>query len=207
MNIRIVGTTHLDKASDIIKLIESEKPDILGVELCDFRAKVILDETVLITKEEKKAASDMGYESKSLLDKITNKIKQKAEEEGKDYGSDMKTVLRYANEKNIPLLLVDMPILKIQELFGKIPENEQKEFTQGLLEFENETITKEVDEEEVLINLKKRCPIAFEFLINMRNLFIANQILKAVNKNPHKKIVVFLGKSHVQLVNKILEVK
>lgn len=207
MNIKMIGTTHLDSKESIINTIKSERPDILGVELCDFRAKIILDEALIITKEEKKVASDMGYESKSLLDKITNKIKQKAEESNLDYGSDMKTVLRYANENKIPLLLVDMPILKIQELFSKIPENEQKEFTQGLLEFENETITKEVDEEEVLANLKKRCPIAFEFLINMRNLFIANQILKAVNKNPGKKIVIFLGKSHVQLVNKILEVK
>jgi pheromone shutdown protein TraB len=202
--IKIFGTTHLDSPTSIINIIKKEKPDILGIELCDFRAKVILNEALIITSGERKAMSDMGYETKSLLDKITSSIKEKAEQQKLDYGSDMKTVLRYGTENKIPLLLVDMPILKIQELFSKIPINEQQEFTQGLLEFENEKIDKQIDEEEVLSNLKKRCPIAFEFLINMRNLYIANQILKCKLNNPHKKILVFLGKSHVKLVEKMI---
>jgi pheromone shutdown protein TraB len=203
--IKIVGTNHLDSKEEIEKIIKQFNPDILGVELCDFRARVIADEVIIVTTGERKAMSDMGYESKSLLDKITSKIKEKSEKENLDYGSDMKTVLRYAHENKIPLLLVDMPILKIQELFSKIPLEEQKVFTQGLLEFENQSMNKQIDEEEVLINLKKLCPTAFEFLINMRNLYITNQILKAKINNPKKNILVFLGKGHVKQVELMLK--
>jgi len=55
--------------------------------------------------------------------------------------------------------------------------------------------------------MKERYPIAFEFLINMRNLYIANQILKARIDNPGKKIVIVLGSSHVENVNKLIEIK
>jgi len=55
--------------------------------------------------------------------------------------------------------------------------------------------------------MKSRYPIAFEFLINMRNLYIANQILKTMLKNPNKKLVIILGSAHVENVNKLLEVE
>jgi pheromone shutdown protein TraB len=53
--------------------------------------------------------------------------------------------------------------------------------------------------------MKTNYPIAFEFLINMRNLFIANRILVSEKQNPYKKIVVILGAAHVELVNKLIE--
>lgn len=196
--IKIIGTNHLDSKEKIIKIIESEKPDILGVELCELRVNTILNENKVVYDERKN-------EKESLLSKITNKIKEKAEKEKLDYGSDMKTVLRYSQEKKIPLVLVDMPILKIQELFSKIPINEQQGFTKELTEFEQQgELDKEVDEEQVLINLKTKYPIAFEFLVNMRNVYITNQILKSMINYPNKKILVFLGKGHCKQVELML---
>jgi len=193
MNIRLIGTNHLMYKEQVEELIKKEKPDIIGIELCEFREAAILDNQEMNpTKED------------GLLGKITSKIKSKAEEEGLDYGSDMKTALRYSIKNNIQRVLVDMPILKIQELFNKIPLKEQQGFARELKEFEKESITKKVNEEEVLINLKSRYPIAFEFLINMRNLFIANEILKISIKNQDKKIVVILGAAHVSNVNKLI---
>ena len=205
--IKIFGSTHLDKEEDIIKIIESEKPDILGVELCELRVNTILNEDKLIVNGEiGKGMSSYAVRSNNLLDKITNSIKKKAEENKLDYGSDMKCVLRYANKNNIPLLLVDMPILKIKELFNKIPKSEQEGFTKSLMEFENKgQIDKEINEEEVLNNLKTNYPIAFEFLINMRNLYISNQIIKAMIKYPDKKILVFLGKSHTKQIEVMIQ--
>ncbi len=140
----------------------------------------------------------------SLLDKITSKIKSKAKEEGLDYGSDMQAALNYSIENNVQRVLVDMPILKIQELFLKIPEEEALGFASELKSFEDESIKKKVDEKEVLLEMKSRYPIAFEFLINMRNLYIANQILKTQRDNPEKKIVIILGSAHVENVTKLI---
>jgi len=191
--IKVIGTTHLDSKESIEEIIKKENPDVVGVELCESRAIGIFKEA---TKETKKL--------NSLLQKITDKIKSKSKEEGLDYGSDMKTILRYASNNKIECLLVDMPILKIQELFSKIPMKEQKGFTKELGEFENQSMSEELNEDEVIRNLKLRYPIAFEFLINMRNLYITNQLLKAKNKYPDKKILVFLGKSHVKQIEVML---
>ncbi len=195
--IKVMGTTHLDPKESIEEIIKKENPDILGVELCESRAIAIFNEVTKEIIETKK--------SNSLLQKITDKIKSKSKKEGLDYGSDMKTVLRYASNNKIECLLVDMPILKIQELFSKIPLEEQKGFTKELGEFEKQSMSEELNEEEVIKNLKSRYPIAFEFLINMRNLYITNQLLKAKNKYPDKKILVFLGKSHVKQIEVMLE--
>jgi pheromone shutdown protein TraB len=209
MTTKIVGTNHLDSKEMIEDIIKKEKPDILGVELCELRVNAILNEdkiTLSNSGEVRKGMGDMSVKANNLLDKITNSIKKKAEEQKMDYGSDQKSVLRYANKNNIPLVLVDMPILKIQELFNKIPKSEQEGFTKELMEFESQgQIDKEVNEEEVLVNLKTRYPIAFEFLINMRNLYISNQIIKCINKNPDKKILVFVGKSHREQIERMLQ--
>jgi len=183
------------KKEEVEKLIKKENPDIIGIELCEFREAGILDGEKYPVVEKKE-----GY----LLDKITDKIKEKAEAEGLDYGSDMKAALNYSIENNIERVLVDMPILKIQDLFSKIPIKEQEGFQRELVEFEKESITKEVKEEEVLLGMKSRYPIAFEFLVNMRNLYIANKILRIQRDNPDKKIVVILGAAHVGNVTKML---
>lgn len=196
MNIKLIGTNHLMKKEDVEELIRKENPDIIGVELCEARQTGILNEVTKETIENK--------DNNNLLDKITNKIKQKAKAEGLDYGSDMKAALMYSLNNKKETVLVDMPISKIQELFSKIPEQEALGFASELKEFEGESITKEVSEEEVLLGMKSRYPIAFEFLINMRNLYIANQILITQRENPNKKIVVILGSSHVENVNKLI---
>lgn len=195
MNIKIIGTSHLMKETEVRELIKKENPNIIGIELCEFREAGILDGEKYPSIEKKE-----GY----LLDKITEKIKQKAQREGKTYGSDMKAALNYSIENKIERVLVDMPILKIQDLFSKIPIKEQEGFQKELTEFEKESITKKVNEEEVLLGMKSRYPIAFEFLVNMRNLYIANQILRTQRDNPEKKIVVILGKAHVENVTKML---
>jgi pheromone shutdown protein TraB len=194
--IEIIGTTHLDSKEYIEKIIKEFNPDVIGVELCEARAIGIFNETTKEIIESKN--------NNSILNKITNKIKEKAKQQNLDYGSDMKTALSYASNNKLDSILVDMPIQKIQELFMKIPQEEQRGFQKELQEFESQSI-QEINEEEVLINLKNRYPIAFEFLINMRNLYITNQILKAKEKYPYKRILIFLGKGHTKQIKKMLE--
>ncbi|MEA3414060.1 MAG: hypothetical protein U9Q99_00845, partial [Nanoarchaeota archaeon] len=185
--IKLIGTNHLMSKEAIEGIIKDEAPDIICLELCNFREDAILNQIKEETKET------------TLLGKITSKIKEKAEKQGMNYGSDQKTALRYAKNENLQYFLVDMPILKIQELFSKIPEKEQLGFASELKEFENESI-KEVSEEEVLNQLKQRYPTAFEFLINMRNLYISKELMKVMRDNPNKRILVFLGKGHVKQI-------
>ena len=125
------------------------------------------------------------------------------------YGSDQINACLYAKEKNIPLEFVDLDIMKTKELMDNIPENEKNGFLTELLEFEKKTIkentaeiTKEgFDEEKMLLEMKAKFPIAFEFLVNMRNLVIINNILKLERKWGRGAIIlVLLGKGHVKVV-------
>ena len=196
MKTKLIPTNHLMSKAAIEGILKDEGPEVIGIELCEFREASILDNQEIENIKENK--------NEGLLGKITSKINQKAKEQNLDYGSDMKTALKYSIENNIPRVLVDMPILKIQELFSKIPKEEQKGFAKELTEFESESLNKKVNEEEVLTQLKKRYPIAFEFLVNMRNLYIANQILKAEKEYPGKRIIIILGSAHVQQVSKLI---
>jgi len=197
--IKLIPTNHLMSKEAIEGILKDEGPEIIGIELCEFREASILDNQKVETVKENK--------NEGLLGKITNKIKQKAERQNLDYGSDMKTALNFSIENNIQRVLVDMPILKIQELFNKIPKEEQEGFQKELIEFESESLDKKVNEEEVLLTLKSRYPIAFEFLVNMRNLYIANQILRTEKENPNKRIIIILGSAHLQQVTKLLGIK
>jgi pheromone shutdown protein TraB len=193
--IKLIGTNHLMKKEEIINIIQSENPDIIGIELCKIR------EYIYINKIKNEPAKD-----ESLLGKISNAIKKKAEEEKVEYGSDMYTALQYSIDNKIPYILVDKNIQEIQTLFQSIPINEQQGFAQEIAKFEKQTIAEStVDEESFLINLKKNFPISFEFLITLRELHIVNQIMRMIVLNPNKKILIFLGKGHIKSINKLLE--
>ncbi len=191
--IKILGTTHLDSKEAIEGMIKDFNPDIICLELCDYREHILVNQL------------KQDNDPKDLLGKITNSIKEKAEQEGVDYGSDQKTALNFARENSIKYYLVDMPILKTQELFSKIPREEQLGFQQELITFQQESIKQEINEDEVLLTLKEKYPIAFEFLVNMRNLFISKNILKVMKDNPHKDILVILGKAHAKQVEVMIQ--
>lgn len=194
--IKIIGTNHLMNKEEIYKTIKRESPDVIAVELCkiryDLMVKPILENYTIERKEDD-----------SLIGTISNKIKEKAEKENVQYGSDQINSCIFAEENNIKLEFVDLDITKTKELMDKIPTGERDGFLKELLEFETKSLkelTENINEEEILIKLKKMFPIAFEFLINMRNLVILNNLLKLERKYQDKKILAILGKGHVKII-------
>ncbi len=192
--IKIIGTTHVISKEAIEGIIKDENPDVLGIELCETRFKVLTNQI-----------KEVGREDKTLIGDITNSIKEKAEEQNLDYGSDMKTVMFYAINNQIPLELVDKNILEIQANMQKIPIEEQLHLQQELIKFQQEDITQKVDEEQVLINMKEKTPEMYKILIEDRNRVIVNKIREATKKYPDKKILIFLGKGHVKDIEYRLE--
>lgn len=198
--IKIIGTDHLMKKEVIEELISKESPEIICVELC----KTGFDLMVVpkITLQEKAKSSG---EDKSLLGKISNSIKDKAEKEGIEYGSDQINSCLYAIKNGIQLEFVDLDVSKIRELMDIIPEAEKVGFMKELAEFDKQTlegVTMEKDVDKLLVEMKSKFPIAFEFLVNYRNLVIINNLLKIERRNPHSKIVAVLGKGHEHLVER-----
>ena len=208
-DIKIVGTNHLMSKEEIYSIIKKERPNVIGVELCETRYNLMV--LPLINKEEQKVKEDKKdkpKEDKTLVGKISNAIKEKAEEENVQYGSDQINACLYAVENKIPLEFVDLDITKTKELMDKIPKKEQEGFMQEMLEFQKKTlkeVTENIDVDKTLRELKEKFPIAFEFLINLRNLFILNKILKLERKYPYGKILIFLGKGHEEIIKEGLK--
>lgn len=199
MNLKIIGTDHLMKREKIIRIIESENPEIIGVELCEPRLNLL----VLNTQQP-------VLQNESVLGKISQEIKKKAEEENLQYGSDMITASKYALENKIPLSLLDRSIVEINNSMQKIPKEEQQGFLSELAKFQEKTLkeqTENIDEDKVIEELKTKYPMAYEILIVSRDLFIAYRIQRLLIKFPDKKILVFLGKCHVNSINKLLEIE
>ena len=201
-NILIKGTTHLDGTESIINSIKEFSPDIIGVELCKTRLDLMVINPIAnqIAKEQ--------LEGEGLIDKISNSIKKKAEEENVVYGSDMITASKYALENKIQLECLDKDITEIKKLMELLPSNETKGFLTELANFEKKTLkeqTKNIDENKVIEELKTKYPVSFEFLINSRDIFIAFNILKLINKYRNKRIIIFVGKGHLNSIKKLLE--
>src|SRR3990170_281493 len=127
--LKIIGTNHLMKEEEIIRLIDAENPEIIGIELCKIREYIYLNKINTEVKEDN-----------SLLGKISNAIKKKAKEQNVEYGCDMYSALTYSINNKIPYVLIDKDIQEIQQLFQKIPQNEQQGFMNEIVEFEKQTI-------------------------------------------------------------------
>jgi len=201
--IKLIGTNHLMSKEEIINLIEVENPEVIGVELCQTRFDLmvlpLIENREIETKQEKDT---------TLIGKISNVIKEKAEKENITYGSDMFNSCIYAKENNLPLEFVDLDIMKVKELMEKIPQEEQQGFMNELVAFQNLSLkesAENINEEEVLNKLKLKYPIAYEFLITVRELVIVKNILKLERKYPNKKILVVLGKGHIKSIEEELK--
>lgn len=198
-NIIIYPTHHLMKSDEIIKIIESEKPDLIGVELCLLRYNLwVLNPMLPKTPSE--------TDNTSLLGKISLSLNKKAEENKQDFGNDMITAAKYALEHKIPLTLIDMSISKTRELLELIPEKEKQGLLNELAKFEQVTEIKTNFNEDILLaELRRQYPIAYEFLVEERNLYMYSRILRAANKFPGKKMLVFIGRGHQKEIQRMLD--
>lgn len=191
--ITLIGTTHLMSKEYIEDIIKKEKPDVIGVELCQTRFKIFTNQL------------QQGNEKdETLLGKIADETKKKAQEENLDYGSDMKTAMFYALNNQIPLELVDKDIIEIRNEMSKIPLEEQLYLQQELLKFQQEKISREINEEEVIEKMRKDIPLTYKILVENRNIHIVGKLKELSKKHKNKKIIVFLGKGHIKDVEKRL---
>lgn len=195
--IKIIGTTHIDSKEKIINEIKEFNPDIIAVELCELRFNLL---GVNIETEYNK--------DESILGKISESIKEKTKEQNLNYGSDMITASNYAKENKIKLEFIDRSILDTQYLMSKIPQEELNGFLIELQKFQEADIKKELeklDEKKLLNELKNKYPVSYEFLVNGRDLFMANKILRLIKNNEKKKILVFVGKGHLNKIEELIK--
>ncbi len=203
--LKIIGTNHLITKEEIYKMIKKENPDVIGVEFCNTRFNLMV---LPILNPNEDSFKIEKPKDETLIGKISDSIKRKAKEENLDYGSDMVNACLYAKENNLPLEFLDLDSSRLKALMELTPDKEKQEFIDELAKFEKRSITevlKESTVDENLLELKTKCPVSFEFLITMRELFITKNILKLKHKYPEKKILIIVGEGHLDPVKKEIE--
>ncbi|MDD5163822.1 MAG: TraB/GumN family protein [Candidatus ainarchaeum sp.] len=213
----LVGTAHISKESIelVNKTIEKEKPEIVGVELDAQRYAQLK----MGRRWQEMNIGQVIKEGKVYLFLInlllSNLQRRLGDELGIAPGTEMLEAMRLAEEKKIPIALLDRDIqITMKRAFQNTGIVEKaKLLMQVVTGFfqEGEALTKEKVEElkktdilnKLMSELSKEFPSLKKTLVDERDLFIANQILNA----PGKKIVAVLGLGHLEGVKKFLDKK
>jgi pheromone shutdown-related protein TraB len=204
----LVGTAHISQES--IKLveetIEAEQPDVIGVELDKDRLQQLLSgkkwqETNLVE------IIETGKTYLFLLNVLlSNMQRQLGKNVGVHPGAEMLAALKKAQEKQLPVQLLDRDVrITLKRAFQEMGPGEKIKLAGAIVGGffgAGEQVTPEKIEElkkEDLINnlmkeLGKQFPSIKRVLVDERDAYIAEMI----KHSPGKKIVAVVGAGHLE---------
>jgi pheromone shutdown-related protein TraB len=216
-NIILIGTAHISEESvnEVRKAIETYKPDIVAVELCQRRFETISKKdkwentpvTALI-----KSNNAYFMLAQTFLSSIQRKL---GEEYGVEPGSEMIAAMQEAEKYNIKVALVDRDITVTLKRAWRTMGLREKfkvvwEFLKAMIGYDEEELEeldlKELMKQDVLSQMmeefSKIAPSAAKVLITERDLYIAQKIYEESKKG---KVVAVVGAGHVNGIKKHLE--
>jgi len=216
----LIGTSHVSQESidRIKKAFEENELDLVCLELDYNRLDSLLNNKEVTLKDHLKLLKRIGpagYLFYIIAGTFQKKIGKKI---GMKPGIDMLTGYNIAREKKIPVALIDLPIDETLKKISKISIGKKlsiltKFFTSGfkkdnkeLLNFDIKTIPKEELIFKMLELLKKETPELYKILIEDRNEYMVNKLIKLREKH-EKNILVIVGAGHVEGMEKLLKEK
>lgn len=212
----LVGTAHVSKKSkELVKeVIEKEKPDSVGVELCKQRFAILKDKTswqkmkIVKVIKEKKAFLLLS----NLL--LSSFQKKTADRMGIEPGAEMIEAINISKKEKIDVELLDRDVqITLKRAWSYLYFFDKLKLIIAL--FSSMFIKEEIDEKkieemknkniinEMMAELAKNFPKIKQILIDERDSYITTKILDS----NAKKMVVVLGAGHMQGVIKQLNEK
>ena len=216
-NIILVGTAHISEESvlEVRNAIETYKPDIVAVELCQRRYDSI-------TKKDKwentpvtaliKSNNAYFMLAQTFLSSIQRKL---GEEYGVEPGSEMIAAMQEAEKYHLTVALVDRDITVTLKRAWKMMGIREKfrvvwEFLKAMIGYDEEELEeldlKELMKQDVLSQMmeefSKIAPSAAKVLISERDQYIAQKIYEESKKG---KVVAVVGAGHINGIKKHLE--
>jgi len=210
-SVLLVGTAHVSKDSveQVRDLIAENRPEIVAVELCEPRYKVLLDrrkwEQTPLTKLIKGdqpyfflGQSFMAMMQRSLGDEL-----------GVEPGAEMLAAIRAAKDVGAEIALVDRKIaVTLKRAWNKMSLREKFRIFRELLYgfFGVSEMSEEIDIEmlkrqdiitEMMEELGKMAPKAKEVLVDERDAYIAGKLKNLAAENPGKSILAVVGAGHL----------
>ncbi len=216
-NIILIGTAHISEESvlEVRKAIETYKPDIVAVELCQRRYDSI-------TKKDKwentpvtaliKSNNSYFMLAQTFLSSIQRRL---GEEYGVEPGSEMIAAMQEAEKYHLTVALVDRDITVTLKRAWRMMGVREKfrivwEFLKAMIGYDAEELEeldlKELMKQDVLSQMmeefSKIAPSAAKVLISERDQYIAQKIYEESKKG---KVVAVIGAGHLSGIKKYLE--
>jgi pheromone shutdown-related protein TraB len=216
-NIILIGTAHISKESvlEVRNAIETYKPDIVAVELCQRRYDSISKKdkwentpvTALI-----KSNNAFFMLAQTFLSSIQRRL---GEEYGVEPGSEMIAAMQEAEKYHLTVALVDRDITVTLKRAWRMMGVREKfrvvwEFLKAMIGYDEEELEeldlKELMKQDVLSQMmeefSKIAPNAAQVLISERDQYIAQKIYEESKKG---KVVAVVGAGHINGIKKHLE--
>ena len=215
-NIILIGTAHISEESvnEVRQAIETYKPNIVAVELCQRRYDTI-------TKKDKwentpvtaliKSNNAYFMLAQTFLSSIQRRL---GEEYGVQPGSEMIAAMQEAEKQNIKVALVDRDItITLKRAWRKMGVREKFrvvwEFLKAMLGYDEEELKdldlKELMKQDVISQMmeefSKIAPSAAMVLISERDQYIAQKIYEESKKG---KVVAVVGAGHINGIKQYL---
>jgi pheromone shutdown-related protein TraB len=216
-NIILIGTAHISEESvnEVRQAIETYKPDIVAVELCQRRYDTITQKDKWEnTPVSALIKSNNAYFmiAQTFLSSIQRRL---GEEYGVAPGSEMIAAMEEAKKHNIKVALVDRDItVTLKRAWRKMGVREKFrviwEFLKAMIGYDEEELEeldlKELMKQDVISQMmeefSKIAPSAATVLISERDQYIAQKIFDESKKG---KIVAVVGAGHIAGIKKHLQ--
>ncbi|MDD1666868.1 MAG: TraB/GumN family protein [Methanomicrobiales archaeon] len=213
--IRLVGTAHVSAQSveDVRRAIEEFRPDIVAVELDLARFQAL-------RKEAREPSVDDVLELRDshqlLIQWILSYLQRRIGlDVGVEPGAEMKAAIAEAEQRGIPVSLVDrdirLTLLRFWHSLGII--GKMKMFyalvvsvaeVDELEEFDVEQLKEQSVMDMVMEEFRRFSPEGAKSLIDERDAFIAHNLVRLREQNIGRVLAV-VGAGHVQGINRYLE--
>ncbi len=216
VKIIVVGTSHVsEEAKNKIRTVFlTYKPNIIAVELDKNRAYALENNIerknsfFSLIKEFGLFATLFYYLGSFIQKSIGEKLDFKP-------GSEMLEAINLGKEYNIPVALVDKNIEDTFKNFKRIPFREKLKLFYFILtgkfydkEFKKLDLKKIPSDKivkKIIFTFKKDFPIFYDVLVESRNRYMSNNVVRL--SNYYDKILLIVGKGHVEGIKNILEKK
>ena len=205
--ITLIGTGHVFNLSDaIIDIFNEISPDVICVELDKKRYNSLLIKSK-DPNEYHKSRRNLPFLYK-ILAKFQDNM---AKEYGVNAGDEMLTAIKYAENHNLPLELIDMDA---QELFLKMLKKmtiseKFKLLLSGIggLFINKERVEKELKKienefDDYIEKIGEKFPTIKKILIDERNNYMTKKIIRLTEEK--NNIIACLGDGHIPGISKLL---
>lgn len=205
-NLLIIGTSHIARQSvkEINYKFSELNPDIVCVELDNKRLHGLMTDA----KPDYSLSGIKRYGLQGYLFAVIAGMLQKklGNVVGVKPGIDMLAAVNLTKHNNKQLILIDQDIEITLKRFSKEFTFKEKmrllwdilrsPFSKQKIKINLNEVPKDKLIQEMMTQLKERYPSLYNVLIHERNVVMAKNLVKIMEKNPEKRILAVIGAGH-----------